>query len=85
MKIAKWIAFGITVLSGVACIVCFFVPLDIRALSFDATRAIGGSEGVDGPTTIFISMSPAPLFVFLVFFRVSLFVWLFFCWKSKAQ
>ena len=85
MKIAKWIAFGITVLSGAICFVSYWAPLVISGLSFGEAGAIGIIGGADGPTSIFVTKSSAPFFALPVIFVVSLFAWLFFLWKNKQS
>ena len=85
MKIAKWISFGITVLSGVICLASYCVPLAIGRLSLGEDSAIGIIGSADGPTSIFAAKSSAPIFVLPIIFVVSLFALLFFRWKSKKS
>ena len=85
MKVAKWIAFGMTALSGVICLVNYGVPLVIGGVSLGEAGAIGIIGGADGPTSIFVAKISASIFVAPVIFVVSLFAWLFFCWKSKKS
>ena len=85
MKAAKWIAFGITALSGVICLVSCGVPLVMGGLSFGEAGAIGIIGGADGPTSIFVAKRAASIFAVSVIFVVSLFAGLFFRWKSKKS
>ena len=83
LKIAKWAALGITVLSGVLCLLRYCVPGVIGLLSFGEANTIGIIGGADGPTSIILAKSSAPTFVFPVIFVVSLLAWLLFRSKSK--
>ena len=85
MKIAKWIAFGITVLSGVICLGSCLAPMVIGRLFFDKASAIGIIGGADGPTSIFVIKSSAPIFAVPCVFAASLLAWLFFRQKSKKS
>ena len=86
MKAAKWIAFTITILSGIACLIGFFVPQIIsyafwgRAVDASAIGIIGGA---DGPTSVFVTGSAVPSYLVPVIFVLSLLTWLFLRFKSK--
>ena len=83
LKTAKWIAFGIAILSGVECLLSCCVPWFIGRLYFNEASAIGIIGGADGPTRFFVSGGNRPQFIIPVIFAVSLFAWLFFRWKTK--
>ena len=85
MKAAKWIAFGITILSVAVCLISWCVPWVIGKLWFGEAGAIGIIGGADGPTSIFVTRSSAPASALPVVFAVSMFSWLFFRWKSKNR
>jgi|GEM_PF-2974284 len=85
MKVAKWIAFGITALSGVICLAGYCLPMVIGGLSLGKDGAIGIIGGADGPTSIFVAKSSVSILTFPIIFVVSLVAWLFFRWKSKKS
>ena len=85
MKVAKWVSFGISALSGVICLVIYGIPLLIGGVSFNEASTIGIIGGADGPTSIFVTKSFSPLFALSIIFLLSLLAGLFFCWKSKKS
>ena len=90
MKTTKWIAFGTTILSGVICIVIYFVPWIIGHLFLgdtDAASSIGIIGGADGPTAVFVTRNSVPNYIPSIFFVLSLSLWLvmkFKCKKTKS-
>ena len=85
MKIAKWIAFGITILSGVICLLIYCVPWGIGRFFAPEAASIGIIGGADGPTAIFLSSQFFRSFIFPIIFALSLFSWLFIHFKSKKS
>ena len=87
MKATKWIAFTITIVSGIACLIGFFVPQIIsyaffgRAVDASAVGIIGGA---DGPTSVFVVANSVRHYLLPIIFLLSLFAWLFLRFKNKA-
>ena len=86
LKAAKWIAFAVTIASGIACLIGFFAPQIISFVFFgravDAS-AIGIIGGADGPTSVFVTGSAVPNYLMPMIFVLSLLTWLFLRFKSK--
>ena len=87
MKPAKWIAFGLTIASGLICLFPWIIGKLFLAGS-GSGNTIGIIGGADGPTSIFVASKAESLFIkFMpVIFIVSLVSWLVLfikCRKSK--
>ena len=86
MRTAKWIAFAITIVSGIASLIGFFAPQIIsfvflgRAVDASAVGIIGGA---DGPTSVFVVANSDRYYLQPIIFLLSLFAWLFLRFKSK--
>jgi len=81
LKAAKWISLGITILSGIECLLLHWAPVIIgRFLVGEAkdASAIGIIGGSDGPTAIFVSnqsvIRPIAPIVFALFLLCFCFV-----------
>ena len=86
MKIAKWIAFAISVLSGMATIAMYIFPWVIGRffhLKTGASGVVGIIGGADGPTAVFVAKETYREFIVPIAFVLSVSLWLFFRYKSK--
>ena len=88
MKIAKGIAFGSVVLSGLLSLFQYGLPWAaarylLPAAARESAASIGVIGGADGPTAIFVATKTAPHFPTAVIFAFSLVVWLRLCLTSK--
>ena len=84
MKTAKWIALGVTILSGLLCLLIYCAPWVVAGIYFREAASIGIIGGADGPTAIFVSGRLAYHFIVPIIFVLSLSVWLFIYFKSKG-
>ena len=88
LRAAKHIALGLTILSGVACLLIYGGPFVIGKLLLakpNDVGTIGIIGGADGPTAIFVTSESRPCFLALVVFVISLFSWLFLLCKAKKE
>ena len=94
MKTAKWIAFVLTIISGLLCLLNY-VPLWIYNNFFAGNHSartvtdagtVGIIGGADGPTAIFLTSSdPYQRFIYPSIFLVSLISWLLIRSKIKKM
>ena len=90
MKVAKWIAIGLAILSGAACLFLYLGPVIIgRLLSYDIkdAGAIGIIGGADGPTSIFVASRAHSALrpVLPIVFALSLFSGILLTLKGKKR
>ena len=83
MKTAKWVSFGITILSGAACLLLYLLPKIILTNGVKNIGTVGIIGGADGPTSIWVSSGSASDFIMPMVFVISLISWLFLRAKSK--
>ena len=92
MRAAKWVSFGIMILSGAVCLLHYIAPLVISRMllgEMGAPGIVGIIGGADGPTAVFVSSGSffgtgfGFGFIAVIVFVLSLICWLFFRLKSK--
>ena len=86
MKTAKWVSFGIAILSGAASLLLYLVPQIVARFFMNGAKnvgTIGIIGGADGPASIWVSSGSTPQFLIPAVFVISLISWLFLRAKSK--
>ena len=91
MKVLRWVMFGITILSGAACLLEKLLPWFVARFALGGQTAAGSAAsigiigGADGPTAIFVASSRVPNYLMPIVFAASLFTWLFLRAKRNSQ
>ena len=92
----KRVLFGIMILSGLACLLLYVVPMIIGGLiagGMGDAGTIGIIGGADGPTSIFVSGEPGSgivagsgiRVVALIVFALSFVSWLYCCSRGRGN